>query len=121
MSNNLSAVFGTDDLGSPRAIREYLNRLRRAARVASNEIGDTAEQLETIISLSPGVGILLGADSRRRARYICEPLHEAANAANACAGLSVVTWQRFERKYGEVLDQARSGKPGRKQIKWDDQ
>jgi len=117
---DISKIYGADDLESPRAIREYLQRVRRASRIAATEIGDCAEQLETIISASPGVGILLGWDTRRRARHICEPLNEAANATNVAAKLAVVTWKRFEDVYGETLEQA-SGKKRGKQINWSQQ
>lgn len=114
---DVSKIYGADELESPRAIREYLQRIRRASRIAAQETGDCAGQLETIISASPGIGILLGWDTRRRARHICEPLNEAANALNVSAKLAVVTWTRFERVYGETLEQA-AGKKRGKQINW---
>lgn len=121
-TNHIEAIYGTDDFCSPRAIQEYLNQLRRADRAACNEISDTAAAIQQVIANSPGIGVLLGYDSRRRARNICEPLQEAANAHNAAANLAVLSWQRFMKHYGDAIEQTKRAKKGagRKTMNWDD-
>lgn len=120
--NGLEQIFGYDDSYSPRAIQAYLARLRRADRMIAHEIHDTAEELKTVIERSPGIGVLLGYDSRRKARLVCEPLFEAANAHNAAANLAVLSWQRFHKHFGEAIEQARRAKqrPGQRTVNWDD-
>lgn len=125
MSSNKTLVtieqlFGTDDLYSPRAIQAYLNQLRRADRAAATEIADNAEELQSIIERSPGIGILLGWDSRRRARLICEPLHEAANAHSVAAKLSILAWQRFHQHFGNAIEAASGKSRGKKTMDWGD-
>jgi len=105
--NAVEQLYGADDLFSPRAVKEYLDRVRRAERSAATELGDAAELLEAVLASSPGVGILLGWDSRRRARMICAPLNEAANAHNAAATLSVLAWKRFHATFGDTIDAAK--------------
>ena len=117
----IEAIYGGDDIYSPRAIQEYLNQIRRADRAASNEIADTAAAIQQVIASSPGIGILLGYDSRRRARNVCEPLIEAARAHHAAANLSALAWQRFMKHYGKAIDLSRKAKgSGRKTMDWDD-
>jgi hypothetical protein len=121
-STSIEAIYGGDDIYSPRAIQEYLNRLRRADRAACTEIADTAEALQQVIANSPGIGVLLGYDSKRKARMICEPLQEAANAHSAAANLAVLSWQRFYKHFGGVIEQTRQAKrgAGRKTMDWTD-
>lgn len=120
--NAIEALYGSDDLYSPRAIQEYLHQLRRVDRAAANELHDSAEMLRSVIEHSPGTAILLGFDTKRRARLVAEPLYEAANAHNAAANLSVLAWQRFHRHFGDAIEAARKakGKGGRRQMNWDD-
>lgn len=114
-------IYGADDLYSPRAIQEYLNRLRRADRAAATEIGDNAEELRAVIARSPGIGVLLGWDSRRKAQRICEPLFEAANAHNAAAKLEILAWQRFYQHFGETIEALSGKKPkSKKTMDWGD-
>lgn len=118
----IEQLFGTDDVFSPREIQAYLNQLRRVDRAACQEIADTAEVIQQVIARSPGVGILLGYDSRRRARMICEPLQEAANAHNAAANLAVLSWQRFIKHFGDTIEETRRsrGQAGRRTMNWED-
>lgn len=106
----IERIYGTDDLYSPRAVQAYLNQLRRADRAACAEIGDVAEMMEQVLSRSKGVPILMHVDTRWMARRVVEPLNEAANAHNAAANLAVLTWQRFHRHFGTVVDEARRSK-----------
>lgn len=119
--NAIEALYGTDDLYSPRAIQEYLNQIRRADRSAACELHDSAEMLRGVIEHSQGAAVLLGFDTRRRARLVAEPLYEAANAHNAAANLSVLAWKRFHQHFGGAMDAARKakGKSGR-QMRWDE-
>jgi predicted ATPase len=118
---SIEQIFGTDDLYSPRTIQEWINRIRRANRLAAIEIRDNAEELKGVIARSPGIGMLLGWDSRRKAQRICEPLFEAANANDAAAKLQILAWQRFYQHFGETIDLASGGKGrGKKTIDWGD-
>lgn len=117
--NAIAQLFGTDDLCSPRAVKEYLDQIRRVDRAACNELADTAEMLEQVIASSPGVGILLGWDSKRKARQITLPLHEAANAHNAAANLAVLAWQKFYKHFGETIESSQKPR-GKRQMDWSD-
>ena len=124
MATNMNAIeqlYGGDDIFSPRAVQAYLTQLRRVDRAACNEIADTAETLQQVIANSPGIGVLLGYDSRRKARLICEPLHEAANAHAAAANLAGLAWQRFYKHFGDTIEQSkRSKRGGKKTMNWED-
>lgn len=120
-ANGIEQIYGADDIFSPRAIQAYITQLRRADRAAANEIADSAEAIQQVIANSPGIGILLGYDSRRKARIIVEPLMEAANAHNAAASLAVLSWQRFYKHFGDSIEAARQAKGGRgKKMDWGD-
>jgi hypothetical protein len=127
MSNNNKnlpvpgALFGDEDLMSPRAIREYLNRIRRISRMGSQELEDGAEQIFGVLEKAPGMAVLMGWDSRRMAGRIVEPLRHAVGAYDAAARLSVLTWQRFNKEFGPVIEaeQKNKGKSGKK-MDWTD-
>jgi hypothetical protein len=118
-----SDLFGGDDLDSPRAIRDSLNRARRITRIGQTDLEDWCEELEQIISDAPGVPILFGADSRRKARRVCEPLGEAANAMGASSRLIVLTWQRFHHEFGGLMENAAQskGRKGGRKMDWEEQ
>lgn len=121
MSGGIERFYGADDVFSPRAIQEYLNRLRRSDRAAANEISDTAEMIRQVVENSPGVGILLGLDTRRKARLVVEPLFEAARAHDAAAALSVLAWQRFYRHFGDAIEATRRQKgSSNRKMDWGD-
>jgi hypothetical protein len=117
---SLPNLFGDDDLTSPRAIREYLNRVRRVSRKGAQDIEDDSEVLFSIIANSKGIPILMGADMRRKGHHIVEPLREASNAYSAAARLSVLTWQRFHKHFGEAIEAAGSKRKSGRQMDWSD-
>ncbi len=118
--NTPGGLFGDEDLYSPRAIREYLNRIRRVSRMGSQELEDGSEQLMSILEKTPGVAVLMGWDSRKMAHRIVEPLRHAVGAYDAAARLSVLTWQRFNKEFGPVIEAEQRNRGKGKKMDWSD-
>lgn len=117
-------IFPSEDLASkpsPRVIRDYIRKVGRINRQATLELEEDVEIIHQVIASSPGIPILMGMDMRRRAKWIVDPLSEAANAHNAARNLSILAWQRFQRQFGPAMEAASKGRSkGRPTMDWSD-
>lgn len=115
-------LFNEKGESSPRLIREYINRVRFLSRAATQALEDDSEIIYQVIANSAGIPLLFGADTRRKARWVQEPLGEASNAFNAARNLSTLSWQRLSKTFKPVIDASGGSKTrkGAPTMDWSD-
>lgn len=115
-------LFNEKGESSPKLIREYVQRVRRLSRACSQALEDDSETIYQVIASSPGIPLLFGAEMRRKAKWVIEPLGETCNAFNAASNLSTLGWQRLYKGFRPVIDASAEakGKPSKPRIDWAD-
>lgn len=112
-------VVPDPDFTDSRALRLYLNEVRRTLHRAAMELHVAASELEAALQTVPptDVGPLTARSvARRRARRVSRHLKHSAECLVASSAASVRTWAEFRRVYLAEGPEVRGRKPSFKVV-----
>jgi len=111
MANGRIDELADIDIDSSEALALYLRRANRLYKDLTMEIGYSAEEILENLASVPGTAVLLGMDSRVRAKHVASPLVKAREATEFAGQQLVKSGVLFRRYFSEEL--GRSGRPAK--------
>ena len=100
------------------SIREYVNALRALCRDLSCELEFAAGELNEVLKQQSGHPLLMGIDTRMRARRVSRRLERASMLAGAGAVEAVGLWMEFRRQFADVI-RDRKGRKDPRSFNWE--
>ena len=87
-----------------KSVAEYAKAARGLCRDLAQEFDYSAEEIQVVLSKQKGHPLLMGVDTRLRARKVAKRLHRAAELAGGAAIESVKFYSEFRLQFGEVIN-----------------
>ena len=90
-----------------KSVAQYSKAGRDLCRDLSAEFDFAAEELQAVLARQKGHPLLMGIDTRLRARKVAKRLHRASELAAGAAVESVKFYAEFRLQFGEVISPAK--------------